>query len=235
MKAILACAALLAAGRLHAQENLTITGDAEIKVVPDQVIMSLGVEVHSKVLGEARQGNDDRVRKVIAAVTRLGVDRQDVQTDFIQLGVVQDNDGITPKYYYTRKSMVITLRDINRMEEVLAAAVDAGATHIHDVEFETTTLRKHRDAARALAVKAAMEKARDLAAAAGHTIAEKPTGISAASYGGRSWYGSGWGGSHMTMAQNVVQEAGFGSSGSGTIALGRISVTASVTMTFRLQ
>jgi hypothetical protein len=162
-----------------------------------------------------------------------------VQTDFIELGMEYESDGITPKYYYTRKSIVLVLHDVDRMEEVLAAAVDAGATHIHGVEFETTKLREHRDHARALAVQAATEKARDMAAAAGMKVLGGPIGISSANYGGGSWYGSGWGGSrYATMAQNVnsMVNAGPGSgSGQGTIALGRISVTATVAMEFRLQ
>src|SRR5207248_8016628 len=124
------------------------------------------------------------------------------------------------------------------MEEVLAAAVDAGATHIHHVEFETTELRKYRDEARALAVKAAAEKARDMAAAAGLKIAGPPTGISSWNSGARSWYGSGWGfgGGSGAMAQNVVAYGGPGGGASeGTDALGRISVTASVSMTYQLE
>jgi hypothetical protein len=235
MKYAVACIALSFAAAANAEQNLNVTGDAEIKVVPDRVVMALGVEVHSKTLADARRENDDRVRKVIAAAAGLGVDRQDIQTDFVQLGVEHENDGLTVRYYYTRKSIVITLRDIHRMEEVLAAAVDAGATHIHNVTFETTELRKYRDQARALAVKAAAEKARDLAGAAGRTVSEKPIGIGTWSYGGQSWYGSWWGGPRGYMAQNVIQEIGGGSAGSGTIALGRISVTASVSLTFALE
>jgi len=140
-------ALLLAACSAGAEQTIQVTGDAEIKVAPDQVVLSLGVEVHSKVLDEARRENDKRVRAVRAAVAGLGVEDKEVQTDFIQLGIVTENDGITAKYYYTRKSIVVVLRDVGRMEEVLAAAVDAGATHIHGVEFETTKLRQFRDQA----------------------------------------------------------------------------------------
>jgi uncharacterized protein YggE len=166
----------------------------------------------------------------------VGIDEKDIQTDFIQLGIEYENDGVTPRYYYTRKSIVLTLRDISRMEEALATAVDAGATHIHGMEFETTRLREHRDRARELAVKAAAEKARDMAAAAGLQVAGGQVSISSASYGSHSWYGNGWGGSHGMMAQNVFVEGGLGPGAvTGIIALGRISVTASVAMQFRLQ
>jgi len=220
----------------RADETIHVTGDAEIKVAPDQVIISLGVEVHSKVLAEARRENDKRVRAVRAAGAHLGVEEKDIQTDFIQLGMEYENDGVTPRYYYTRKSIVLTLRDVARMEEVIAAAVDAGATHIHGVEFETTKLREHRDRARALAVQAAAEKARDMAAAAGLKVIGGPVSISSASYGSRSWYGNGWNIPRGMMAQNVFMEANSGPApAAATIALGRISVTAAVSMQFRIQ
>jgi hypothetical protein len=90
-----------------------------------------------------------------------------------------------------------------------------------------------------MAVKAATEKARDMAAAAGMKVFGGPTGISASQYGGRSWYGSGWGyaaGAYVNTFQNAVFDAGGNSGGpQGTIALGRISVTASVAMSFRIE
>ena len=237
MKTTLTLVVLLAACSARAQHTINVTGDAEVKVAPDQVVLTLGVEVHAKVLAEARRENDKRVRSVRAAAAHLGIQEKDVQTDFIQLGMEYENDGITPRYYYTRKSIVLVLHDVARMEEVLAAVVDAGATHIHGVEFETTRLREFRDRARALAVQAASEKARDMAAAAGMKVLGGPVSISSANYGGGSWYGSGWGGSrYATMAQNVMVNAGNGAGGGqGTIALGRISVTATVAMEFRLQ
>jgi hypothetical protein len=63
-----------------------------------------------------------------------------------------------------------------------------------------------------------------------------PTGINAEHYGGRSWYGGWWGGrSSGMMSQNVSVDSGAGSGGQGTVALGRISVTAGVSMQFKIQ
>ena len=78
-------------------------------------------------------------------------------------------DGVTPDYFYT-----LELHDVSRMEEVPAAAVDAGAAHIHGLEFETTKIREYPDKARAIAVQAAKEKARDLAEAAGMKVVGTP-------------------------------------------------------------
>ena len=124
------------------------------------------------------------------------------------------------------------LKQVSQFENLLNALLDAGANHIYDVEFSTTELRKYRDEARALAAKAALEKARDLAATAQMRVNEKPLGISSSSYGGGSWYGRFRNGSFV--AQSVYQNGGGGAS-TGTVALEKISVTASVSMTFRLE
>lgn len=115
----------------------------------------------------------------------------------------------------------------------------AGANHVYDIDVSTSELRKHRDAARALAMKAAQEEANDLAAAAGLRVVGTPISVSSSSYGGGASYGRWRFRGYGQMAQNVIQDAGSGSNGigaEGTVALGKIGVTATVSVTFlRLQ
>ena len=226
------CLALPLAAQLSGDRTLNVSGDAEIKVVPDRVVLSLGVESRDKVLAAARSRNDAAVRNVLAAARKLSIDPADLQTDFLRVDIsyVNGNSAVVD-YYIVEKTIAVTLKNVSRFEDLVNAVLDAGANHIYDVDFSTTELRKYRDQARALAAKAAMEKARDLAATAGLRVADKPLGISTYSYGGGSWYGRYRGG--RFQAQNLVQDAGGAGAGSGTVALGKISVTANVTMTFR--
>jgi hypothetical protein len=80
-----------------------------------------GTPPHADSFADARRENDRRIGTVRAATSRLGIDEKDVQTDFIQVGIAYDNDGLTAKYFSTQKSIVIVLHDISRMETVLAA------------------------------------------------------------------------------------------------------------------
>ena len=214
-------------------QDLSVTGDAEIQVTPDRVRLALGVETRDKLLAQARLRNDSGVKAVLAAVRAIGVDSGDIQTDFMKVDMrYQNGDGTAVDYYIVEKTIAVTLKNVARFEDLLNAVLDAGANHIYDVDFTTTELRKHRDEARALAAKAALEKARDLAITAGMSLIEKPAGISTSSYGGGSWYGRFRNGAFVS--QNVYQNAS-GSTTTGSIALGKISVTASVSMTFHLQ
>lgn len=79
-----------------------------------------------------------------------------------------------------------------------------------------------------------MEKAGALAAAAGRKLG--PVKTISESYGGGSWYGWGWNRGGGMQMQNVVQLPGAGENDAGgTVALGRISVTARVQMGFDLE
>jgi uncharacterized protein len=223
---------------LNSSNTLNVTGDAAVNVAPDRVRLFVGVESRNKNLLMAKAENDAAVRNVIEAVRALSVTPGDIQTDYIRVDMSYDrNLGTTVDYYRVTKDVQILLRNVQQFEEILSRVLLAGANHIYEVEFSTSELRKHRDAARALAVKAAQEKASDLAAAAGLKVGT-PLTVSAYSYGGGASYGRLQRGGYGRMAQNVIQNAGSGGDGigvDGTVALGKISVTASVSMTFQLQ
>ena len=230
---------LLAISPLLADDRLTVTGDAEIKVAPDRVVISVGVESRSPQLATAKSRNDTAIAAILAATAKEQVAPADVQTDFIEINPVYQSRDTTESrenylidYYRIHKTVAITLRDVSRFERLLTAVLTAGANRVYGVNFQTSELRKYRDQAREMAVKAAMEKARAMAAAAGLRV-DKPDSISAYNSGGGPSYGR-MQNNMSNMVQNVSSSAGGDSELGGTIAPGRITVNASVSLTFRL-
>lgn len=218
---------------------ISVTGEAEVRVVPDEVILTLGVETWDKDLDLARQQNDQIVGKVLALAAEFGIDPQHVQTDYVAIepryrnGYYEERDFIG---YFVHKTVVITMRDLTRFEGLLAAALDSGVNYVHGIQFRTTELREYRDEARALAIQAAKEKAAALASELGEDIGE-PYKIEEAQSGWGSgynvWWGSRWGGG---MSQNVIQELGTGSlPAEGTLAPGQINISATVAASFVLK
>jgi uncharacterized protein YggE len=217
---------------------ITVTGDAEVRVVPDEVIMTLGVETWDKRLGVAKGDNDRIVAQVLALTAEHGIEPQHVQTDYVSIepryrnGYYEERDFIG---YFVHKNVVITLRDLSKFEDLLAGALEAGVNYVHGVQFRTTELRKHRDAARDLAVEAAREKAEAMAGTLGQGVSQPLAIVEEQSgwwsgYG--AWWGSRWGGA---MAQNVVQESsGAAWASDGSVAPGQINVNARVSVTFEL-
>jgi len=218
---------------------ISVTGEAEVRVVPDEVILTLGVETWDKNLDLARRQNDQIVDRVLAVAGEFGIAPQHVQTDYVEIepryrnGYYEDRDFIG---YFVHKTVVITVRDLAQFEGLLAAALDSGANYVHGIQFRTTELRKYRDEARALAIQAASEKATALANELGQGVGE-PQQIEEVQSGWASgynaWWGSRWSGG---MSQNVIQEINAGSlPAEGSLAPGQISVRAAVAVSFELQ
>ncbi len=226
---------------------ITVSGEAQVKVVPDQVIVRIGVQACGASASEARANEQALERKVLAASDELGIDRAKVQTDSLEIDLVKPEysgwrvcyEGNDVRRYGARQMIRFELDDSSKLSDLLTKTLDAGAIRVIGVDFRTKSLRKYRDQARAMAVKAAREKAEDMARELGQriglprTIAEQPT------YGSDWWYYGGgwwWGRDSGGMSQNVVSVApSAGTGSSDDIALGQIGVTAKVNVSFELK
>lgn len=232
--------ALLATPEARAQEEgrITVTGEADVRVVPDEVVLMLGVETDDLDLAAAKAENDARMSRVIAAAEEAGLPENLIRTDYLGIEPRYDYDGRERIFlgYWVRKSVSLTLRDIGAFETLLSAVLESGANYVHGIQFRTTELRAHRDRARSLALEAAREKAEMMALQLGHEVGRtvlirEDRSSWWSSYGG--WWGGGRG---AYMSQNVVQNApGGGATSEGVTAPGQISVTAHVSVTFELQ
>lgn len=217
--------------------SIQVTGEAEVKVVPDEVRLTIGVETRHAELNVAKRRNDDRTAELIKIAKRFGIHDKDIQTDFIHVQPYYEDSYFygDVEVYIVRKTVALVLYEMDKFEALLTALTEGGATNIHGIEFRTTELRKYRDQARALAVTAAREKASAMAEELGASIGA-PTHIREDQVGWWSWYGhSWWATGYGTMSQNVVQNAGpTGIEVEGSIAPGQISVSARVSATFEL-
>jgi len=215
---------------------ITVTGDAEVRVVPDEIVLTVGAETSNRDLEEAKAANDAIVKAAIAVARQHGIDPGHIQTEYIHIeprwrDSYERRDFIG---YFVNKTVVITLRDLERFEPLLTDLLASGITYVHGIEFRTTELRKHKDAARSLAIIAAKEKAADMAGELGqsvglpHEIREESVGW----WSPYSWWGGRWSGG---MAQNVIQNVGpSATEGESAIAPGRITVRAQVSVSFEL-
>lgn len=246
LAAILAIGLLVAPGGIlpaAAQEQLpdpgviTVTGEAEIRVPPDEVVITLGVETSDKNLQTAKRQNDQIVRKVLDLARSYNIPSNLVQTDYMSIEPRYDSGYTRQSFvgYFVTKTVVVTLRDLTRFEGFLGAALEAGVNYVYDIQFRTTSLRSYRDEARAQAIRAAREKATALAAELGQQLGQ-PQSIDEGSvdwWSGYSWWGQRWGNS---MTQNVIQEFSSASPQlEGSLSPGQISIRASVTVRFEFS
>ncbi len=241
------CAFLLINTPLAAIANesigtIAVSGESEVKVAPDEVVITLGIETRNKDLAEVKRLHDNRLKDVITRIAATGVANKDIQTDYVRLEP-EYNTNPTPKLflnYLQQTTLVVTLRDVSKFEALLTAALKAGVEFVHGVDFQTSELRKHRDQARILAVKAAKEKAVAMATELGQKVG-KPRSIQEGYFGWVSSYGRWWGrGFSNQMSQNVslnMVQSGGGGAGANqdSLAPGTLSVRANVSITFDLE
>ena len=142
-------------------------------VVPDEVILTLGVESWAVKLVKAKADNDLIVQNVIGVTKEFNIPAKYVQTDYLNVQPSFENyEHHVITGYYVRRNVVITLKDLTQFEDLLSAALESGVNYVHGIDFRTTELRKHRDQARDLALQAASEKAQAMATKLDQTIGE---------------------------------------------------------------
>ncbi|MCL2843771.1 MAG: SIMPL domain-containing protein [Oscillospiraceae bacterium] len=159
--------------RAEQAPSITVTGIGEIAAVPDIATASFTVITTDVEPEEALAQNNIITERVIEAILARDVDEADVQTR---------NFSIHPNYSWTEtygsvvvdhsayNSLHVTIRDIDRVGEILGAATEAGATSVSSVRFSLDDTTEAYDQALTLAIESAAAKAESMARAAGHSI-----------------------------------------------------------------
>ncbi len=219
--------------------TVTVSGAAVVYVTPDRAMIQLGVQSNGSTPDATRAANALEIQRVIQSITALGVEAKDIATDYyIVYPVYNDYSDLVIKGYRIDNTISVTLRDITLADDVIVAALKAGANEVQDVQFYLSNLRQYRDQARGMAVQAAGEKAQALASAAG---AQAGCVLTINENTWTQYYGS-WAGSRQTAiwAQNTYTNAGTtGAEGldsdDSPITLGQIAVRAEVNATYSIQ
>ena len=238
LASLLILVSLTASAQLRQQPQISVTGSAEVKVPPDEIRLNVAVETRGETLEPVRAENDNKIVTSLAFLKRCGLSDNDVQTDLISVQPDYDygRSHVRPVAYIVRKSVEIRLTNITEFQTVLTGLLTNGINVVDGIDLRTTQLRKYRDQARAMAARAAKEKAGALAAEFGAKLG-KPCAISIFENSG--W--SGWnrnGG--LNGYNNVVQNgatAGAASPDDGgeAFAAGQISVSATVNASFLIE
>jgi len=227
-----------------ANRNIHVSGTAVVNVLPDRVLIQFGVESNGRTAATVQAINTVTIEKVVKAVKALGVDAKDIVTDwYVVQPVYEEYSSLRIKGYRINNTIAVTLRNAGKTNDVITAALQAGVNEVQNVELYTSELRKYRDQAREMAMKAALEKAQALALAAGtQTSCVLNISENTWSYYNGWWYGGyGGGRSQNIWTQNVSQNATTPAtaegalSEAGPVSLGQISVKAEVSATFGLK
>jgi uncharacterized protein YggE len=226
----------------NSNRTVQVTGTAVVNVAPDRALIQLGVQSNGKTPKEVQARNATTISSVIKSLQKMGIEAKDISTDrYVIRPIYEDYDSLKINGYRTYNVIAITVRDVDKTSDTIAVAFQAGANQVVNVEFYTSELRKYRDQAREMAMKAASEKATALAQAAGaDTDCILNINENSWSYfNGWNWWDGGQ--SQNLWTQNAVQNIAPSNSGATSgdgdnpVSTGMISVRAEVSATFALK
>lgn len=146
--------------------TIHVSATAEVRRAPDRAVVALAVETPAPTAAEASRQNAERMRAVIEAVRRLGIDRNRIQTRRIELmpryeRMDRGPERVEPREprivgYIAVNQVVVTVDDITLVGPVVDAGVGAGANRVSGIHFEL----RDPEAAHHEALRMAVEKAR---------------------------------------------------------------------------
>jgi uncharacterized protein YggE len=226
---MLLASVLVAADEKGSPRLITVSGEAEINVAPDEVLFDVTVQTINKDLRQAKSQTDERLKKLMDLTRKYKIAPQDVQTDYVKLEPIYRAGDQTRLFigYSVRKDLVFKLRDVTQAESLLSEVLESGITRINSIRFQTSKLRMYRDQARAQAIKAAQEKAIALTREIGQTIGKAYSIEEDVPQRGYA--------SQNSTANFVSTVEGDTADTEGTLSLGQIKINARVTVRFELN
>ncbi len=173
--AVLSCLIALLPLRAVAAEpgEISVTGEAQSRLVPDNAVLELTVMREGDTARAALDANSAAMGAVLEAMGKAGVAPRDLQTS---------NFNIQPRYHYdkprgetpprivgytVRNSLAVTVRDLEALGAIIDKAVTLGVNEGGNIRFANADPSVALEVARKLAVRDAMAKAATIAEAAG--------------------------------------------------------------------
>jgi uncharacterized protein len=117
-------------------KTLTVTGDGEVRRNPDVAYVELSVQTQAASAAEATAENSRRMTAVLDAMRARGIAAQDLQTSGLYTSPQYDRSAPSVVIGYESLNRVtVTVTDLERIPDLLEAAVAAGANRIQGLRF----------------------------------------------------------------------------------------------------
>ncbi len=153
--------------------SIVVSGTGRVSVEPDLADLRLGVSVSRPTVEAARTDAASTMDAILAAVTEAGIARRDVRTTLLNVQPRYDyRDGKPPTLtgYELANVVAVTVRDLDRLGDVVDGTLRAGATSMDGLSFRVGDPTDAERQARILAMAEARARADVLAEAAGLAI-----------------------------------------------------------------
>lgn len=152
-------------GAVAEPSGITVTAEGKASGKPDLAMITLGVETRDPEAQKAAEQNNSQMAEVMAALREAGVAEEDIRTvDYsIQAEISWEDNKQRVVGYVVVNSVLVKMRDTDKVGDVLDAATQAGANNIYSIQFTFEDPSALREQARAAAMTEARSKAEALA------------------------------------------------------------------------
>lgn len=150
--------------------NLSVSGLGVVYLTPDIAYINVGVNTQRENASEAVKINKEQTTAVIQAIKDFGVDAKDIRTTNFSIWSNPQYDDfgqVKGSNYSVDNTVNVTIRDLDKLGDLLDAAIQAGANSIYSIQFDVEDKTEANKEARTLAVENAKAQALELAGAAG--------------------------------------------------------------------
>lgn len=160
--------------------TVSVSGAGTAYLVPDIAYIYVGVHTEKPSASDAVTENNEQTQKMIEALRDFGIDAKDIRTTNFSIWPQERYDPLTgtptgEKTYVVDNTVYVTVRDLDKLGDLLDTVVAAGANTVNSIQFDVADKDEALKDARAEAVKDAAEKAKELADAAGVQLGEVQT------------------------------------------------------------
>ncbi|RPJ22728.1 MAG: DUF541 domain-containing protein [Chloroflexi bacterium] len=157
--------------------TLSVSGSGDAFLAPDIAYIYIGVHTEELTAAEAVAENTTQTQTVIEAIQDFGIDAKDVRTTNFSIWPMDKYDPLSgaptgEKTYAVDNTVYVTVRELDKLGDLLDTVVQAGANTVNSVQFDVAEKDEALMQARADAVKDAEAQAQSLAQAAGLSLGE---------------------------------------------------------------
>jgi hypothetical protein len=241
-----------AGGPPKEERTLAVSARAVLDVRPDEASIDFTFSSTDKKMTRSHAANTYKIDRFVKALGAAGVAIGDVIYGAVSYApdwVYENNKPPRVVTYTSTAQLEVKTREFSRIPAIIDAAVDSGLSSMGSTRFYSTRLPELKKQVRDMALKAAREKAEQLAQGLdiglGPAISVSEGGAfagPAGGFAGQSFWPYGWGESNISnvsMVENAVAQARAPQSASsepaGPISPGTTPLELTIDCVFEIQ
>ena len=207
--------------------TITVVGEGKVSVAPDLAQINIGVETIGPEVKQVSSEAGEVMEQLLTALETQGVASNDIQTSYYNIWLERPFSGpdAGPSgevIYHVNNNVLVTVRDLNKITDILSATLDAGANSVNSITFNVADRSALTSEARQLAVDDALATAQELAALNGVEVGQVVSVSEVVTSG-------------VFPVAEAYAAQGVGGGGVGPISPGEVEVSVQLQVSYAIQ